>query len=497
MNAREYHRITSYDRFAMQGHALDWAAQPSLDKRYPSAPAVSLGIPKESCGSALKDLVRPPAENRDRFFDKAALGAVLRAAYGHTAEKRGPGWRFKYRSAASAGALYPAEIYLVTGGLPGLPAGLFHYDVAGASLQHLYEGDPGRRFSDVLAGSADANAAHTFVITGIFFRSSWKYRKRAYRYVLMDAGHVVENLVLLLTAAGCTARVYYDFDDAAVAGLMGLDSRREVPLALIAAGDEGQQTGSEDAWLDGSEKRLRSVSISDREVHYPEIVAIHESGAPFSSGKMPPTLPVDVPSPWQSLPNTGRLDRKADFMRVLRLRRSRRNFTCRPWKEKSFWSVLDLAASAACRPAAGYPYPDAFVTGFLAGENTPLAPGFYLFQPAAKRFGRAAEGALNGLMADICLGQQWLAGASLQFVFMADFAALDRVYGPRGYRYAMLNAGRLGQLVYLAATEAGSGCCGIGAFFDTEAAQLLALKKGWSMLYLVAAGPVKKPIPAV
>ena len=94
-------------------------------------------------------------------------------------------------------------------------------------------------------------------------------------------------------------------------------------------------------------------------------------------------------------------------------------------------------------------------------------------------------------MADICLGQQWLANAALQFIFTADLEELDRCHGGRGYRYAMINAGRIGQLIYLAATDAGIGCCGIGAFFDPEATELLALNKGTAMLYLVAAGPVK------
>jgi nitroreductase len=55
----------------------------------------------------------------------------------------------------------------------------------------------------------------------------------------------------------------------------------------------------------------------------------------------------------------------------------------------------------------------------------------------------------------------------------------------------MLTAGRLGERLYLAATALGLGCCGIGAFYDFEAVELLDLKKESRLLYLVAVGPVK------
>ena len=68
---------------------------------------------------------------------------------------------------------------------------------------------------------------------------------------------------------------------------------------------------------------------------------------------------------------------------------------------------------------------------------------------------------------------------------------MEERWGPRGYRYALLTAGRLGERLYLTATALGLGCCGIGAFYDQEAADLLGLNPDSKMLYLVAVGPVK------
>jgi len=95
-------------------------------------------------------------------------------------------------------------------------------------------------------------------------------------------------------------------------------------------------------------------------------------------------------------------------------------------------------------------------------------------------------------MARACLDQEWLGSASLHFLFLTNLEILEKKWGPRGYRYAMTNSGRLGHRIYLGATALALGCCGIGAFYDREAAQLLGLNEESYLLYLVAAGQIKK-----
>jgi len=102
------------------------------------------------------------------------------------------------------------------------------------------------------------------------------------------------------------------------------------------------------------------------------------------------------------------------------------------------------------------------------------------------------QGAYVEPMARICLDQGWLANAGVHLLLLADLEVLDRTWGPRGYRYAMMTAGRLGQRLYLAASAMGLGCCGIGAFYDREARELLGLNETSRLLYLVAVGEVKR-----
>ena len=95
-------------------------------------------------------------------------------------------------------------------------------------------------------------------------------------------------------------------------------------------------------------------------------------------------------------------------------------------------------------------------------------------------------------MATACLDQEWLKNASLHFLFMTHLDELDKPWGPRGYRYAMMLAGRIGQAIYLGATALGLGSCGIGALYDGEAGEVIGLNDDSALLYLVAAGPVKR-----
>jgi SagB-type dehydrogenase family enzyme len=185
----------------------------------------------------------------------------------------------------------------------------------------------------------------------------------------------------------------------------------------------------------------------------------------------------------------------ADYTQVLVRRRSRRNFISAGVSRGDFMTFLQTMAKsmgsrsdmpAACRSA--------LTTGILAGANMPVPPGFYLLDPEKRQLKQKVEGSLIEGMAAACLDQMWLKHARLHLLFLADPAYLDEVWGARGYRYAMIEAGRLGQQAYLSATALGWGACGIGAIYDREAADLLGLTENGALVYLVGVGPVKTSV---
>ena len=164
------------------------------------------------------------------------LSALLWAAAGVTARQDG----FAFRTAPSAGGLYPIEHYVIANDVEGLEQGLYHYDVLGRALERLYAGDlrlPIARAALDQRIAADAQAV--FVWTAVLERSRWKYGERFLRYVLLDAGHIAENVALAATALGLgTCQIAAFFDEEA-AGILGVDPDVEPVVYMSTAGRPG------------------------------------------------------------------------------------------------------------------------------------------------------------------------------------------------------------------------------------------------------------------
>ncbi len=198
------------------------------------------------------------------------------------------------------------------------------------------------------------------------------------------------------------------------------------------------------------------------------------------------------PLKWIPISQNKASDKKLTFSETIFRRRSRRNFINQKLKKTTFTQLIDivLATRAENFPVAKG-YTNAISIGFLAGNIEELAPGFYLTDAVNKTAGYVDFEPTTGKMADVCLNQQWLCSASVHFLFMANLKMIDQFWGPRGYRYAMMTAGRLGHTLYLGATALGLGCCGIGAFYDNEAKNILGLNPESYLLYLIAGVEVK------
>jgi SagB-type dehydrogenase family enzyme len=174
-------------------------------------------------------------------------------------------------------------------------------------------------------------------------------------------------------------------------------------------------------------------------------------------------------------------------------RRSRRNFVQTELSVTRLAALLSLLCGTGHEPEdVPVAQKEALSVGFLSGNVQDLNPGFYVLDLEQGQMSLSSQGFVIDKMARVCLDQAWLANCALHFVFLTNLILLEETWGPRGYRYAMLTAGRLGQRIYLGTTAMGMGCCGIGAFYDDEAAQLLGLNEQTSLLYLVAAGPLKR-----
>jgi SagB-type dehydrogenase family enzyme len=498
MMSSEYHRITAYERHTLAGKPLDWKNQPDVFKVYDNGPAYALPENGLDFSVDLWSLHKTPF-GANRHLDFSALAILLDLTNALTAGTRHVGKDFYYRSVASAGALYPNELYTGVYDVSGVQPGIYHYGVGQRILTCLREGDFGADVRNLVPVSSPEIAA-TFFITGIFFRSAWKYGERAYRYVLLDAGHLLENLLLALRCCRFEFVMRLDFEDEKTNALLGVDGRHEACLCGVHV-----VKGARDISLKPFENKAVSVhgapeavarKVSPIGIEYQEIIGIHKAGRRIHS---PPIQSADPdvsiglnPKTWMKLPEKVHLPETILYPTAVFSRRSKRNFVDRSVSIDVFSGLIDLLVSGY-REFHSQPNSIAAPIGVGVGAKRVdgLDDGLYLCNLHDGSIGLIKPGDFSAPLARICLDQLWLKQAALHFLFMANFKAIDETAGPRGYRHALMTAGSLGQLLYIGATALGLGCCGIGALFDFEAQHLLGLNTDSYLFYLVGIGQVK------
>lgn len=167
------------------------------------------------------------------------LAALLHHAYGVTRSNAGTDMPRSFRAAPSGGALYPLEIYVHTKHVAGLDPGLHHFSVLSNELRQVRAGDLSPRIYDALVffqSHLAYNATALFFLTAVFERSTFKYGARGYRFILLEAGHVAQNLCLAATALGLGSLNIGGYYDDKVDDLLGLDGLTQSTVYMVAIG---------------------------------------------------------------------------------------------------------------------------------------------------------------------------------------------------------------------------------------------------------------------
>lgn len=214
----------------------------SLD--YSACPATSLpAVPNLSApiGSVLTS--RVTARNlQSETVSLETLAALLHYSCGRTRDNEGTGFPRPFRVTPSGGALYPLEVYLHTTHVEGLPSGLHHYSPDRDELQVVRGGDHSRTLAGCLVQRELALAASVLVmITAIFERSTFKYGERGYRFVLLEAGHVAQNINLVAHSLGLGCVNIGGFFDRRVDEFLEIDGVNHSSIYLVAIGRDDDQ----------------------------------------------------------------------------------------------------------------------------------------------------------------------------------------------------------------------------------------------------------------
>ncbi len=220
---------------ACTGPSVETTPSPATTTPQPSTAAETMDLPAPRTTSdvSLEEALasrRSVREFTDELLTLEEISQLLWAAQGITADWGG-------RTAPSAGALYPLEVYVAT------PDGLYHYVPQG----HRAEVVSRRDLREALAGAALGQAAVSdapavFVVAAVYARTAGKYGDRAERYVKLEAGHVGQNILLQAVALGLGAVPMGAFLDDQVRRVLNLPAEQE-PLYLIPVGHPAEDAG--------------------------------------------------------------------------------------------------------------------------------------------------------------------------------------------------------------------------------------------------------------
>ena len=204
----------------------------SIARQQTPGSAISLPKPDVSHGISLNSALNLRRSQR-KFSAKpislTQLSQLLWSAQGVT-------HFFGFRTAPSAGALYPLEIFVVVSNVDQLSQGIYHYKPDSHELELIIKGDHSKQFSQAAnRQSSIKKATATLIITAVIKRTEQKYGQRAKRYVHIEAGSAAQNIYLQAASLQLGTVYIGSFKDKKVLQLMQLPMDHK-PLGLMPVG---------------------------------------------------------------------------------------------------------------------------------------------------------------------------------------------------------------------------------------------------------------------
>src|SRR6266852_3783062 len=467
-----YHEATKHSEVSIgaSAHYLDWDNKPAQFKDYKILPPIALPrnftLPKED---SIKAITGEPQKTGIEQIDVGVLSELLFFSAGLTRKMRF-GKELHYMRAASAtGALYPIEIYVISVRIPGLEAGMYHFNPEQFSLAKLRDGDYRSALND--AGSPDSlSASFTLAFTSLAWRNAWKYEARSYRHWFWDSGVIVANLLATSISAGLAAKVILGFVDSEIDQLLGLEAKKEATVALAVVG-----IGNTENALRMSQPirslALESNPLSREEVDYPIIWETNEASQlksksetetwrkslKLSKGTIPTTTPA--------FPLRGSEEHLSPPLdEVILLRGTTRKFAREPISFDRLSTII--RASATNIPLDFLSDNETLIDFyFIANDVEGLPAGSYFYNADKNSVEQLKLHRNRSMSGYLCLGQQLFSDASVVFFLMTNLTSALKSLGNRGYRAAQFEAGVRAGKVYLSSYAVGIGASG-STFFD-------------------------------
>ncbi|MEY7850247.1 SagB family peptide dehydrogenase [Natrarchaeobius sp. A-rgal3] len=516
------------------GRGLNFENKPTPYKAYVDRPAVAMvdriRPPQQS---ALSTIAEPSADGatgertagddtRARIPDLEALTTLCYYAAGVTKTIDRRGRSIPFRAAATTGALYHVDLYVVCADIDGLAAGVYHFDPRTLSLDVLREGE----YRSVLAAATNhdgvADAPLSVVTTSTWWRNAWKYGDRTFRHAFWDSGTTLANLLSVAHALEYRAEIVTGFADEPVAQLLGVDPTREAPLEIVPIGAGGGTPSSADRpFVEPIEPETEPLSPNER-----EFPLIHDA---WAAGTL---ADGDAAESWRFGASADGVETRGTrepgggervaldpvdhetassrpLHRTIRRRGSCREYVREPISFRKLSTVLDRAVrgvpmdvprggiledSADGDGTDGDRPPLSFVDAYvIANGVSGLESGTYHYHPAAGELELLRAGEFRREASHLALDQRLGGDAAACIYFLADLEAVVDAYGDRGYRVAQLEAAVTAGRLYLG-TYAHRRLGGTGlTFYDDLVADFFAPRSdGQTPMFLYTIG---RPAP--
>ncbi len=500
-----YHQATKHhlQRYARSAGYMDWANQPDPFRRYDDVVQISLPLGAASGNPSFADLFRFPG-GRPRPLSLAAVGAFLELSLGLSAWKVAGASRWSLRINPSSGNLHPTEGHLILPPMKDLPGGIFHYTPLHPALEQRaqFSGHQWAALAKLFDGPG-----FMLALTTIFWRESWKYGERAYRYCSLDIGHALAAIEFAARLHSWRPICLTGVGDDQIRDLLGFGHvpwhplEEEIPevLCWISLDPEAKPPASRlpsslMKMLNGLSFSGRPQILSARPVPWPIIEQVSRATVRPSSGSAAPITqgsPVADPhTSWGRWPAAT----------IIRTRRSAVRFDAHKstLTLDKFKAMLAMTiTSSGDSPLAVAPHAPAVDLLLFVHRVSDLEPGLYLLlrtpgrreilQASIQRefewrrvwpgfdFWRLQAGDLAFEAMEASCHQDIAAQGAFAAAMLAHFEPLLRS-APHAYRYLHWECGMIGQVLYLTAEACGLRGTGMGCFFDDEVHRLMAIR---------------------
>ena len=472
--ASNYHEATKHSEISLRtsAHYLDWASKPSQFKIYENLPSVAL--PKNFPRPDSEPLIAISGRSSQKEAPNLGLAELAEMLYfsaGLTRKYRFGGELHYMRAASATGALYPIELYIVAGDMPGLEAGVYHFDPLGFQLSRIKKGD---YRAELAAASNDSIslAPATIALTSLAWKNAWKYEARSYRHWFWDGGVIAANLLAVLSSMGMPTRVILGFVDQTVNDLFGLEDGKEATVCLSPVGVvrrastdhalkeidsiplEGRPLSTEETQYAGMWEAHRAAFLQNREE-----VDNWTNARPLQPHLQETTYPI-VPLPSAMADATSH--RKLG--EVILKRGSTRRFARSPITFDQLSTVLRTCTGPISTDY--FSHGDGIIeTYFVANAVEGLDSGSYFYSAGQESLEQLTRGQFRQMAAYLCLGQPLFGDASVVFFLMTRLRDVLAALGNRGYRAAQLEGGIVAGKIYLSAYSLDLGASG-STFYD-------------------------------